>query len=159
MTTGQDAATNRTAPAVQVLAQFIKDMSFENPGVKQPAAPQGARPQIQVGIDVQAAPLGNDQYEVSLRVMTSAKNGETTSFVVELVYAGVFLLQGIPQETLQPFLLIECPRLLFPFARRVVADITRDGGYPPLMLDPIDFAALYRQQMQQQRAATPSATA
>src|SRR5262245_44300425 len=133
------------APQIQVLAQYVKDLSFENPAA--PMSLAGQKPALEVGVDVQARGLGVDQYEVLLRVRADAKAGTQTTFVCELSYAGVFLLKGIPQENVQPLLLIECPRLLFPFARRVVADTTRDGGFPPLLLDPIDFAALYRMQM------------
>lgn len=138
-------------PQISVLGQFVKDMSFENPGVS--AQLGQSKPQIQVGIDVQVRPLGTDQFEVSLRAMIDAKAGDATVYVVELVYAGIFQLRNLPAEAQQPFLLIEAPRMLFPFARRIIADATRDGGYQPLMLDPIDFAALYRTQMERQRAA------
>lgn len=152
-----DPAAQDLAPQVSVLAQFIKDMSFENPGLSQQAAQQ--KPGINVGIDVQVRPLGSEQFEVALRCMIDAKAGDVPVYVVELVYAGVFQLRGIPQEAQQPFLLIEAPRMLFPFARRIIADTTRDGGYQPLMLDPIDFAALYRAQMERQRAAQASGQA
>ena len=129
-------------PQVSVLGQFVKDLSFENPGVGLQQTQD--KPGIQVGIDVQVRPIGADQFEVGLRVMITAKAGEATIYVVELVYAGMFLLKDIPQEAQQAFLLIEAPRILFPFARRIVADVTRDGGYQPLMLDPIDFVAQYQ---------------
>jgi preprotein translocase subunit SecB len=140
-----EALDQAGAPQIQVLAQYVKDLSFENPAA--PMSLQGQKPALEVGVDVQARGLGVDQYEVLLRVRADAKSGTQTSFVCELAYAGVFMLKGIPAENMQPLLLIECPRLLFPFARRVVADTTRDGGFPPLLLDPIDFAALYRMQM------------
>lgn len=146
-TSGEQAV----APQISILAQFVKDLSFENPGAAM-QLPQ-TKPQIQVSIDVQVRPLGAEQFEVALRSMIEAKSGEASVYVVELVYAGAFLLKGLPPEAQQPFLLIECPRLLFPFARRIIADVTRDGGYQPLMLDPIDFAGLYRTQMERQRAA------
>ena len=138
-------------PQIAVLGQFVKDLSFENPGVS--AQLGQVKPTIQVSIDVQVRPLGADQFEVGLRTMIDAKAAEATVYVVELVYAGIFQLRNLPQEAQQPFLLIEAPRMLFPFARRIIADATRDGGYQPLMLDPIDFAALYRSQMERQRAA------
>jgi len=138
-------------PQIAVLAQFVKDLSFENPGVGQPAAQ--TKPGIQVGIDVQVRPVGTDQFEVGLRAMIEAKAGEQPIYVVELVYAGVFGLKNLPPEQQNPFLLIEAPRMLFPFARRIIADVTRDGGYQPLMLDPIDFSALYRAQLERQRQA------
>lgn len=134
------------APSLQTLGQYVKDLSFENPSA--PATNLTGKPQIQVGMDVQARPLGNDQYEVALRVRVDAKSGEAQVYLAELLYAGLFLVKNVPAETLQPVLLIECPRMLFPFARRIISDITRDGGFMPLMLDPIDFAALFRQQAQ-----------
>lgn len=149
---GQAAdATQAQAPAgqIQVLAQYVKDLSFENPAA--PMSLQGQKPALEVGVDVQARGLGVDQYEVSIRVRADAKAANQTIFVCELTYAGVFLLKNITQENIQPILLIECPRQLFPFARRVVADTTRDGGFPPLLLDPIDFMTLYRAQMAQAR--------
>lgn len=146
-----DSATPPTpqgagAPSLQTLGQYVKDLSFENPSA--PATNLTGKPQIQVGMDVQARPAGNDQYEVTLRVRVDAKSGEAQVYLAELLYAGLFLVKNIPAETLQPVLLIECPRILFPFARRIISDITRDGGFMPLMLDPIDFAALFRQQAQ-----------
>jgi preprotein translocase subunit SecB len=153
-TPDSSAATPDGMPQIAILGQFVKDLSFENPGI---AAQLGqSKPNIQVGIDVQVRPLGAEQFEVGLRIMVDAKAGEATVYVVELVYAGAFQLRGLPQDQHQPFLLIECPRLLFPFARRIVADTVRDGGYQPLMLDPIDFAGLYRQQLERQRQAQAS---
>ena len=140
-------------PQIQVLAQYVKDLSFENPAA--PMSLSGQKPALEVSVDVQARGLGVDQYEVMLRTRADAKAGSQTVFVCELSFAGVFILKGIPQENVQPVLLIECPRLLFPFARRVVADTTRDGGFPPLLLDPIDFAALYRMQMARSQGQQP----
>ena len=144
-------------PQIQVLAQYVKDLSFENPAA--PMSLQGQKSALEVGVDVQARGLGVDQFEVLIRVRADAKAATQTVFVCELSVAGVFLLKGIPQDNVQPILLIECPRLLFPFARRVVADVTRDGGFPPLLLDPIDFAALYRMQMARQQGAQVPQTA
>jgi preprotein translocase subunit SecB len=141
-------------PQIAVLAQFVKDLSFENPGVGQQTGQ--AKPAIQVGIDVQVRPVGPEQFEVGLRAMIEAKAGEQPIYVVELVYAGVFALKNLPADQQNPFLLIEAPRMLFPFARRIIADMTRDGGYQPLMLDPIDFSALYRAQLERQRSAQAS---
>ena len=142
-------------PQIQVLAQYVKDLSFEHPAA--PMSLQGQKPALEVGVDVQARGLGVDQYEVIIRVRADAKAATLTVFVCELAFAGVFILKGVPQDNVQPILLIECPRLLFPFARRVVADVTRDGGFPPLLLDPIDFAALYRMQMARQQGTQPQA--
>lgn len=143
------AAPEGAVPQIAFVAQFVRDLSFENQGAGQNL--QGATPKLQVGIDVKAQPVGQDLYEAALRVMVDAKAGDAQVYVVELVYCGVFSIKGLPSGDMQPFLLIEVPRLLFPFARRIVADVTRDGGYQPLMLEPIDFAALYRQQLERQR--------
>ncbi len=143
------------ASQIQVLAQYVKDLSFENPAA--PMSLQGQKPALEVGVDVQARGLGIDQYEVTIRIRADAKAATQTIFVCEVSYAGVFVLKNIAQENIQPILLIECPRQLFPFARRVVADTTRDGGFPPLMLDPIDFLTLYRAQLAQQKAQQPQA--
>lgn len=156
--TGNSEAQEAAGPRLAILTQYVKDMSFENPkaprGLQQPAA----RPEIQIRVDVAARPMGEGHYEVSLQLNVDAKSGEDVVFLVELTYGGIFLLANIPQDSLQPLLLIECPRLLFPFARRIVADATRDGGFPPLMIDPIDFVSLYRRKLQQaseEARATP----
>ncbi|MSP44035.1 MAG: protein-export chaperone SecB [Alphaproteobacteria bacterium] len=145
-------ASADTAPRLSIAAQYIKDQSFENPGA--PASLQrGAKaPAINVGIDVQVRRGPEPSYEVELKISVEAVQEETTVFLAELLYGGVFQLFNIPAETLQPLLLVECPRLLFPFARRIIADMTRDGGYTPLMLDNIDFSQLYRQRMAQLQA-------
>ena len=150
------------APRLSVQSQYVKDLSFENPRAPQGIGNAAGRPEIQVGVDVKAQQTGESQYEVVLDLKLSAKSGEVTVFVLEVTYGGIFVLANIPQESLQPLLLIECPRLLFPFVRRIVADVTRDGGFPPLMLDPIDFVTLYRHRlMQAQQAAgqPPAGTA
>lgn len=151
---GQAGAPQQTAglqPQLQVLAQYIKDLSFENP--QAPASLQMGKPALDVSVDVQARPIGVDQFEVILRIRGDASlsaGANQKVFVVELVYGGVFMMRGIPAEGIQPILLIECPRILFPFARQVVANVTQSGGFPPLLLDPIDFAGLYRAQLQAQ---------
>ena len=145
-------ANQAAQPRLSILTQYIKDMSFENPRAPQ-AAPQGAgRPEIQIKVDVGANALGEDRYEVSLQLNVDAKAAGETIFIMELAYAGVFQLANIPKESLQALVMIECPRLLFPFARRIVADATRDGGFPPLMIDPIDFVTLYRRKLQEAQA-------
>ena len=135
-----------------VVSQYVKDLSFENPRSPRSLQPGETRPEIQIRVDVRAQQLEPERYEVSLQLHAEAKSGAETAFMVELTYAGLFGVLNIPQESLQPLLLIECPRLLFPFARRVVADATRDGGFPPLLIDPIDFATLYRRRQQQAQA-------
>jgi preprotein translocase subunit SecB len=140
-------ATSAGAPVIRVLAQYVKDLSFENPGLF--AAQQGnTAPEIELGIDVRVEP-GPPQdhvFAVELRLSAKAKRQEAIVFIAELIYVGVFQLQEARREDMEAILLIECPRLLFPFARRIIADITREGGHPPLMIDPIDFVGLYRQQ-------------
>jgi preprotein translocase subunit SecB len=159
---GQAGAPQQTAgvlPQLQVLAQYIKDLSFENP--QAPQSLQMGKPALDVSVDVQARPIGVDQFEVILRIRADASAGgqaNQKTFVTELVYGGVFMMRGIPQEGIQPILLIECPRILFPFARQVVANITQSGGFPPLLLDPIDFAGLYRAQLQAQAGQQAGAT-
>lgn len=135
-----------TAPQVGVITQYVKDLSFENPNAPNVYQWQG-QPEISVGFNIGADNVGDDVHEVTLKIEARAVSGNQTAFAVELVYAGLFALRNIPEEQLQPFLLAEAPRILFPFARRVVADTVRDGGFPPLMLEPIDFAALYMSQL------------
>ena len=138
-------------PQIGLISQYVKDLSFENPN-----APAVYQWQTQPGIDVQfnigAQVVGEDVHEVAIKIDITASAGERTAFAVEVVYAGLFALKNVPQEQLSPFLLAEAPRLLFPFARRIVADAVQDGGFPPLMLDPIDFGALYMQRAAQEQA-------
>lgn len=158
----QGAAAQATQPQVGILSQYIKDLSFENPGAPNSLQVGGEPPEIKVSVQVNARPLQTQQgelYEVSLQVLANAQRGDTSVFLVELVYGGVFTIMGVPAESLQPVLLVECPRLIFPFARRVLSDVTRDGGFPPLLLNPIDFVALYRQQLEQSAAAGQGAQA
>jgi preprotein translocase subunit SecB len=145
-------------PQVGLLNQYIKDLSFENPNA--PAVYQWqSQPQIDVQFNIGAQKLNDEVHEVALKIEISARADNQAAFQVELVYAGLFALRNIPEEQLQPFLLAEAPRLLFPFARRIVADAVRDGGFPPLMLDPIDFGSLYMQrqaQMQSEGTGMPA---
>lgn len=141
------------SPQVGVLSQYVKDLSFENPNAPQVYQWQG-QPKIDVQFNIGSQKVGDDVYEVALKVEISAaadaqNAGGGVAFAVELVYAGLFALRNIPDEHLQPFLLAEAPRILFPFARRVIADAVQDGGFPPLYLEPIDFAGLYATQSQQ----------
>lgn len=131
-------------PQVGVIVQYLKDLSFESPTAPKSLVPSDTRPEIEVGVDVQARQMGASEFEVILSINATAKRADETVFIAECIYAGLFSLRNLPQEMLEPVLLVECPRILFPFARRVVADATRDGGFPPLMLDPVDFVALYQ---------------
>ncbi len=146
--TAASAAQASAAPQIGIQSQYVKDLSFENPGAPGSLVAGANAPDIQVNVEVQARLLQNDSYEVALHITASGKNGQTTLFMLDLTYAAVCRVLGVPKESLQPVLLVECPRMLFPFARRVLSDATRDGGFPPLMLNPIDFTALYRQQQQ-----------
>lgn len=146
------------APVIRVLAQYVKDLSFENPGLFAAGQGNGA-PEIELGIDVRVEPGAAPEsiFAVELRLSAKAKRQESVVFIVELLYTGVFQLQETRREDIEPMLLIECPRLLFPFARRIIADVTREGGHPPLMIDPIDFVGLYRQQRQRAEAQVAEA--
>ncbi|GLI20806.1 MULTISPECIES: protein-export chaperone SecB [Xanthobacter] len=136
------------APSLNVLAQYIKDFSFENPNAPRSLAAPPAQPDVSIQIHVNAKPGGNGEFEVELKIDGGASVEGNTLFAFELVYAGVFRILNIPEQSLQPVVLIECPRLLFPFARQIIADAVRNGGFPPLMIDPVDFAALYQQRLQ-----------
>jgi preprotein translocase subunit SecB len=138
-------------PQVGVIAQYVKDLSFENPNAPAVYQWQG-QPQMDVQFNIGSQPVGPDLHEVVLKIDIAAKASEGTAFQMELVYGGLFALRNIPEDQLQAFLLAEAPRLLFPFARRIISDATVDGGFPPLMLDPIDFAGLYMQRAAQQQA-------
>jgi preprotein translocase subunit SecB len=132
-------------PQVGMIAQYVKDLSFENPNAPQVYQWQG-QPRIDVQFNIGAQTVGEDVHEVALKVDVMAMSADKTAFQVELVYAGLFGIRNVPEDQVQGFLLAEAPRLLFPFARRVLADAIRDGNFPPLLLEPIDFGALYMQQ-------------
>ncbi|HEY4774131.1 MAG TPA: protein-export chaperone SecB [Xanthobacteraceae bacterium] len=138
-----------TGPQLNVLAQYIKDLSFENPNAPKSLMPRGQQPAISIQINVAPNQLSNTDFEVELKLEGKAEVTGQLLFNFELVYAGVFRLQNIPQENIGPLVMIECPRLLFPFAREIVAKAVVAGGFPPLMLDPVDFVALYRQKLSQ----------
>lgn len=142
---------------INVLAQYVKDLSFENPNAPNSLMNNQATPQVSIHVDVKAASASEQGvYEVTLTLKAEATTAESTIFIVELSYAGLFSLPGVPPEHHHPVVMIECPRLLFPFARSIVADTTREGGYPPLMLNPIDFADLYRRQAANAAGARPT---
>lgn len=144
--TGTAPGAQPAGVTLRVMTQYVKDLSFESPGAPGSLA-TSTPPQVEASVDVAARRLSDKEFECELRVKARATRGEVTVFIVELVYGGLFQIEQAPPELLQPVLLIECPRLLFPFARRVIADVTRDGGVIPLLLDPLDFTSLYRQQM------------
>jgi preprotein translocase subunit SecB len=150
----------QTGPELMILAQYVRDLSFENPNAPNslapPQNPAEAQPNVQVNVDVGARQLGDINYEVTLTITAKASRGNDTLFMVELAYCGLFGLANVPREHVQPLLLVECPRLLFPFARAIVADATRDGGFPPLMINPIDFAQMAMRNQAQAAAADPA---
>ena len=149
-------ATNGTGSAQQqtlnILAQYVKDLSFESPGAPLSLRPRENAPGISINVNVNANPIAENDFDVVLTLSAKASEGKDVLFNAELVYGGVFRLVGFPQEHLLPLLFIECPRLLFPFARQIIAEATRNGGFPPLMIDPIDFAQMFQQRMAEEQA-------
>jgi preprotein translocase subunit SecB len=150
------AAQPGTQPSFKILGQYLKDFSFENPNAPQSLGQQQQQPDINIAVNVNAKNLGGNDYEVELQLDAKATAGGKVLFAAELLYAGLFRLENFPANLVQAAALIECPRMLFPFARQIMADATRNGGFPPLMLDPIDFAAMYQKRM---RAQQPQASA
>lgn len=144
------------APSLSVKAQYVKDLSFENPNAPQSFQETGAPPNFDVDVNVNARSLGASNYEVELAVAARARRGDMVAFVVEATYAGVFEIRNVPPEQVELIMLVECPRILFPYARQIISDATRNGNYPPLMLEPIDFFAVYqRDKMVRAGAAGP----
>ncbi|EUC00994.1 Protein-export protein secB [Rhizobium sp. CF080] len=139
-------------PSLNILAQYTKDLSFENPGAPRSLQSRDKAPAININVNVNANPLSEADFDVILTLNAEAKDGDKVVFAAELVYGGVFRITGFPQEHMLPLLFIECPRLLFPFARQIIADVTRNGGFPPLMIDPIDFAQMFTQRMAEEQA-------
>lgn len=133
----------------KVLNQYIKDMSFENPNIRKLMTGPGDPPSLKVEVNVAAEKLDENVYESAIQLKATAENNIGTVYVMETVYAGLFRIEKVPEQALEPFLLISAPMTIFPFLRRLVADVTREGGYPPLLLDPIDFAGLYFRRQQE----------
>ena len=138
-------------PSLRILGQYLKDFSFENPNAPQSLAPQQNQPDINIAVNVNARNIGPNDFEVELHLDAKATGEGKVIFAAELLYAGIFKLENYPANILQAAVLIECPRFLFPFARQVLADATRNGGFPPLMLDPIDFVAMYQRRIATQQ--------
>jgi preprotein translocase subunit SecB len=154
-----EGAANQPPPQLNVLAQYVKDLSFENPNAPRSLQQQQGPPKINIQINVNAKPLAENDFEVELKIEGRAEAPNQFMFGFDLLYAGVFKIQNVPQENIHAIIMIECPRLLFPFARAIIADAVRNGGFPPLMIDPVDFVSLYRQRMSevQPPAAPPAA--
>lgn len=149
---GAAKAGNGAQPTLNVLAQYVKDLSFESPAAPASLRSREKAPSIGINVNVNANPLSETEYDVALTLNAKATEGDKVLFNVELVYGGVFRVAGFPQEHMLPILFIECPRLLFPFARQIVSDATRNGGFPPLMIDPIDFAQMFQQRVAEEQA-------
>ncbi len=147
-TQAQNGSDN--SPSVGILSQYIKDMSVENPN--SPDSFQWEeQPQIDVQFNIGSRTFGEDMHEVELKINVTAKADKGTAFIVELAYAALIGMRNVPEEQQHPFLFGEAPRIIFPFARRILADAVRDAGFPPLMLEPMDFNALYMQQLAQKQ--------
>ncbi|MBV8824067.1 MAG: protein-export chaperone SecB [Hyphomicrobiales bacterium] len=159
MSTTNGGPNPEKLPQLNVLTQYIKDFSFENPNAPRSLTPPQQPPAINIQINVNVKGLAENEYEVELKIDGKADSAGNVLFGFELTYAGVFRIQNVAQESLHPLVMIECPRLLFPFAREIVATAVRDGGFPPLLIDPIDFVTLYRQRMSELQPQAPTATA
>ena len=149
---GAAKSGNGVQPSMNVLAQYIKDLSFESPGAPASLRGRDKVPGININVNVNANPISETEYDVTLTLNARAGVDKDVLFNAELVYGGVFRVVGFPQEHMLPLLFIECPRLLFPFARQIIADCTRNGGFPPLMIDPIDFSQMFQQRMAEEQA-------
>jgi preprotein translocase subunit SecB len=152
----QAPGTQQGQAQLNVLGQYVKDFSFENPNAPRSLTPTQTQPAINIQINVGAQQLAETDYEVSLNLEGKAESTGSILFAFELTFAGVFRVQNVPTQTLQPLIMIECPRLLFPFAREIVATAVRNGGFPPLLLDPVDFVSLYQQRVAQMQAPQAS---
>jgi preprotein translocase subunit SecB len=159
MSTTNGGPNPEKLPQLNVLTQYIKDFSFENPNAPRSLTPPQQPPAINIQINVNVKAMTETEYEVELKIEGKADSAGSVLFGFDLTYAGVFRIQNVAQESMHPLVMIECPRLLFPFAREIVATAVRDGGFPPLLIDPIDFVALYRQKMSELQPQQPPATA
>lgn len=153
-----DGQGGGTPPGLLVNLQYVKDLSFEVPGAPDIFVQMKQQPEVAINLDVNARQVAQGSFEVVLSIRAEAKTAGKAAFIAELDYAGIFTLNNIPQELVEPVLLVEAPRLLFPFARNIIAEVTREGGFPPVMLQPIDFLALWQSRRQQQAGgANPAA--
>ncbi len=152
--TGNGTGEGQAAPRFSIRAQYVKDFSFENPNAPVSLAPSNDKPEINVNVDVGAKPLGGVNYETQLRITAEATRGGTTLFVTELLYGATLRVENFPPERIEPLCLVEVPRVIFPFARRIVAEATREGGFAPLLIDPVNFGLLYRRKLEARAAET-----
>lgn len=156
-TTNGNAAPAAPQIKMQVLGQYVRDLSFENVVAQKGLTNAEVQPDIQVQVSLDARKRNVEhQYEVvsKFKVTSANKADKAPLFLLELDYGGIFHIEGVPEDQLHPFLLIECPRMIFPFVRRIISDVTRDGGFPPLNIDTVDFLSLYRQELSRRAAAT-----
>jgi len=159
MADGNGGGAALSAPTLNAMVQYTKDFSFENPNAPRSLGPQAKAPNISIQVNVNACQVAEADFEVELLLEGSAGEAADTLFKFELNYAGLFRVANIPQNDVHPVVMIECPRLLFPFARQIIADAVRGGGFPPLYIDPIDFAGLYRKKIEESAAKPPTAPA
>jgi len=142
-------ATTPVVPQIRILTQFIRDFSFENPRAPDSLRPTDAQPGMEMNVEMSARGRQDGFFEVDIKISCHAKQGEATAFQVELLYGGLFEIANVPEEHLEAVLMVECPRFLFPFARRIISDVTADGGFPPFQMEPLDFGAVYEAQLRQ----------
>ena len=153
----ENGADPNAQNGIRILAQYIRDLSFENPHAPESLRQTDARPEIDLGVEMNARGRPDGLFEVELKLNARAVRENDTVFHAELLYAGLFQITGVTEQDLEPVLMIECPRYLFPFARRIIADLTAEGGFPPFMLEPIDFAGIYASRTQQGGAVVGNA--
>jgi preprotein translocase subunit SecB len=154
---GIPAPPEQAQPLIRIAAQFTRDLSFESPRAPE-ALRSNAPPEIEIGVELNARGRPDGLFEVDLKLTIGAKQDNEPAFQIELLYGGLFQIAGVPEEHLEPVLLIECPRFLFPYARRIISDLTADGGFPPFQLEPLDFAAVYQARLQAQQNGEGSVT-
>ncbi|HUZ13176.1 MAG TPA: protein-export chaperone SecB [Caulobacteraceae bacterium] len=152
-----DAANRDDQPGIRILAQYIRDLSFESPHAPESLRGGAAQPQVDLGVELNARGRPDGLFEVELKLKAQAMRESEAVFVIELVYAGLFQIAGVAEPDLEPVLMIECPRHLFPFARRIIADLSGEGGFPPFLLEPMDFAGIYAARRAQAEAPAGSA--
>lgn len=149
--------TQEGGPQLSVLAQYIKDFSFENPNAPRSLQPSQA-PSINIQINVDVKSLSDTDFEVGLKIEGKGDAGGTVLFAFDLMFAGVFRVLNVPKENIHPLVMIECPRLLFPYAREIISSAVRNGGFPPLLIDPVDFVGLYRQKLAESQGQPAAGT-
>lgn len=154
--TKEETSETQNSPMLSVLAQYTKDQSFENPNAPDSLRSGLSAPEIQINIEIGRQMLEGDNIEVTLMLKAEAKRGDKIAFIAELEYAGLFAFAGVSAEEIQPLIMIECPRLLFPFSRQIMAEMTQNGGFPPIMLEPPDFAGMFRDEMMRRAAEKPT---